>query len=131
MSALALKRFDGLAVARPCGDIDAANAAAIDEELASCLTPDATGLIVDLSDTRYLDSAGIDMLLRLAERLRQRRTELRIVVAPDSQLRRLFEIVGMLDHVRVHATVSDAMADIPRAAPDVSDGEASAPDIRG
>lgn len=116
MSTVALERSNGVAVATPRGDIDAANAAAIHEELASSLTPEVTGLVVDLSNVRYVDSAGIDMLLRLGERLRQRRSALRLVVAPDSQLRRLFEIVGLADNAPIHASVSDAVAEVPAAA---------------
>jgi anti-sigma B factor antagonist len=108
MNALQLEHLDDIAVAAPAGDIDAANAATVEEELGECLTPDAMGLVVDLSQVRYLDSAGIDMLLRLGERLRQRRTALRLVVSVDSQLRRLFEIVSLADTIPLHASVNDA-----------------------
>jgi anti-sigma B factor antagonist len=129
VTAFALGRFNGVVVATPHGDIDAANAAAIHEELASCLTPEATGLVVDLSQTRYLDSAGVDMLFRLGERLRQRRTALRVVVPPDSQLRRLLELVHMAGSVPIYQSVDDAIADVPPgpSAPDA--GETKARDL--
>jgi anti-anti-sigma regulatory factor len=44
-------------------------------------------LIVDLSGTRYLDSAGIDMLFRLAQSLGQRRATLRLVIPPGLESR--------------------------------------------
>ena len=70
-------------------DIDAANATVTQQQLADALGPDASSLIIDLSETRYLDSAGIDMLLRLSDRLDHRRAKLILVIPDTSQLKRL------------------------------------------
>lgn len=59
MSPLDIEKIDGVPIAHVHGDIDAAT----QQQLAYTLGPDASSLIIDLSDTRYLDSAGIDMLL--------------------------------------------------------------------
>ena len=48
--------------------------------------------------TTYLDSAGIAGLFRLAERLRIRRQDLRLVVPPDSPIRAVLRLTH-LDHV--------------------------------
>ncbi len=76
MSPLDLERIDGVPIAHVHEDIDAANAANAQQQLADALDPDTSRLVVDLSDTRYLDSAGIDMLLRLGDRLDHRRAKL-------------------------------------------------------
>ena len=70
-------------------------------------TPDS--LIVDLSDTRYLDSAGIDMLLRLADRLDHRRAKLILVIPDGSQLKRLAAIVGLPEAIAIQPTLSAAL----------------------
>ena len=83
MNGVRIERIDGVPVARVSDDIDAANAARVQEQLAEALGPDALNLIVDLSETRYLDSAGLDMLLRLSDRLDRRRAKL-ILVIPEA-----------------------------------------------
>lgn len=106
-------------VVRPRGDIDTASASLLHEEVSRRLSPDTDELIVDLSATRYLDSAGIDVIFRLHERLRQRRAELRVVVPPASPLRRLLAIVALPTAVAVHTTVQDALTSIEREDGDV------------
>lgn len=109
MSSLDVERIGGVAVARIGEDIDAANVADVERRLADALGPDALHLIVDLSDTRYVDSAGMDMLLRLGERLRQRRARLALVIPEASGLRRLVTIVGLPSAVALHPRLEDAL----------------------
>jgi anti-anti-sigma factor len=109
MSRAEVERREGVAVVRPREDIDAANATALREQLADCVDVDTDQLIVDLSNTRYIDSAGLDMLFRLSELLRQRRAALVLVITPDSNLARLGEIVGLPNAMAVYATVADAL----------------------
>ena len=93
-------------------------------ELTESVGSSAENLILDLSDTRYLDSAGIDMLLRLSERLRQRRAKLRLVIPPSSQVLRLAELVALPDAIPVHSTVEEALDAVRRSAPEAPTGGA-------
>lgn len=111
MNPLDLERIDGAQVVRLHEDVDAANAAAIQQQLAAVLGPDATTLLLDLSATRYLDSAGIDMLLRLGDRLDQRRAKLILVIPDTSQLKRLASMVGLPDAIAIHSTLAAALQD--------------------
>jgi anti-anti-sigma factor len=79
--------------------------------------PHASCLIIDLSDTRYLDSAGIDMLLRLSDRLEHRRAELILVVPETSQIQRLATIVGLPDAIAIHPTVAQALQEAAKRPP--------------
>lgn len=112
MSQLLLERVDGMPVAHVREDVDAANAAITEEQLADALGPDASSLVVDLSETRYLDSAGIDMLLRLSDRLDQRRAKVILVIPDTSQLKRLATIVGLPEAIPTHPTLAAALASI-------------------
>jgi anti-anti-sigma factor len=109
MSTLDVERIDGVPIAHVHEDIDAANATITQQQLADALDPDASSLVIDLSDARYLDSAGIDMLLRLSDRLDHRRAQLILVIPDTSQLKRLATIVGLPDAIAIHPTLLMAL----------------------
>jgi anti-anti-sigma factor len=109
MSQLDLEQIDGVPVAHLPEDIDAANAMATQRQLADALGPDALSLVIDLSATRYVDSAGIDMLLRLNDRLNDRRARLILVIPDASQLMRLATIVGLPEAVAILPNVPAAL----------------------
>jgi anti-anti-sigma factor len=114
MSALGIERIDGVPIAHVTEDLDAANAANVQQQLADALGPDASTLIVDLSKARYLDSAGIDMLLRLNDRLGYRRAKLILVIPDASQLKRLATIVGLPDVIAIHPALPAALQEARR-----------------
>jgi anti-anti-sigma factor len=128
MSSLDIELLDGVPVAHVSEDLDAANAAHAQRQLGGALDPDASCLVIDLSDARYLDSVAIDMLLRLGDRLEHRRAKLLLVIPETSQLKRLAAIVGLPDALAVHPTVAAAVKQaaktrltpiaVPQRAPD-------------
>lgn len=109
MSPLELERIDGVPIAHVNEDIDAANATITRQQLSDALGSDASTLVIDLSETCYIDSAGIDMLLRLSDRLDHRRAKLILVIPDTSQLKRLVSIVGLPDVIAIHPTLSAAL----------------------
>ena len=109
MTALEIERRNDVPVARAREDIDAANARSVGIELAETIGG-GSALVLDLSETRFLDSAGIDMIFRLAERLRQRRAQLALVIPASSPLTRLAEIVGLPRSMPVCDTLEQALA---------------------
>jgi anti-anti-sigma factor len=109
VSSLEVEHIDGVAIARLSVDIDASNAARVRGELSDCFQRSTDQVVLDLSTTAYLDSAGIDMLFRLSQRLRQRRALLLLVIPDGSQLSRLARIVGLGRAMPVHDTVDDAL----------------------
>ena len=110
MNAVRTERVDGVCVARPREDIDAASARRVRDALAECLEEGCDSLVLDLSETRYVDSAGIDMLFRLSELLRERRARLELVIPRESNLARLAAIVPLPSVVPVHESVELALA---------------------
>jgi anti-anti-sigma factor len=77
------------------GEIDLSNAAQVRDAIGAAVPDEAAVVVVDLSDTAYLDSAGIAMIFRLAERLRHGRQELRLVVPPDAPIRTVIRMTKM------------------------------------
>jgi anti-anti-sigma factor len=110
MTRIEVTHHDDALIARPSQDIDMANSAALEEELAGSIERGRGQLIVDLGGLRYIDSAGLDMLIRLSERLRQRRSRLAIVLPESSRIARLAEIVDLPAALPVYPTVADAVA---------------------
>jgi anti-anti-sigma factor len=111
-------------VTRLMDDIDLSNSARLYGEMLDGMSHDAIGLVVDLSEVRHIDSAGIRMLHKLAGWLGQRRLELRVVVPDASSVRRVLELSCFDAHVPVTSTVDSAVLEISRAR-----GELSASDL--
>lgn len=86
---------NGVQVVKIQGEVDLTNAVEVRDAISRVASADATVIVVDLSQTAYLDSSGIAMLFRLAERVSERRQELRVVVPPDSPLRAALELTNL------------------------------------
>lgn len=76
------------------GEIDLANAAAVEEEIREAVSHQPTTVSVDLTELTYMDSAGVRILFALASRLQALRIVLELIVPPDSPTRRLVELSG-------------------------------------
>jgi len=85
---------NGTAVVRVIGEIDLSNAGQVRDALGAAI-PDLPQVVVDLSGTEYLDSAGIAMLFRLAERLSYNRQELQLVVPADAPIRAVLRLTKL------------------------------------
>jgi anti-sigma B factor antagonist len=96
------------------GEIDASNAREIAGRLRGALNNQGKVLVVDLTPTTYIDSAGINILFRLATDLSERQQELHVVVAAASPIARMLAIVGLEHAVPTHTTRAAALAGIDR-----------------
>jgi anti-anti-sigma factor len=84
------------------GEIDLANAAAVEDEIREAVSSQPAKVSVDLTDLTYLDSAGIRILFALASRLQALRIVLELIVPLDSPTRRLIELSGFESLVALH-----------------------------
>jgi anti-anti-sigma factor len=103
---------DDVIVARLSGEVDLSNAHEVGEELSTAVPNTALGLALDLTATTYLDSSGVHLIFDLAERLRRRQQQLRIVVPAGAPIRRVLRIVELDDTVPVVASVDEAVEQI-------------------
>jgi anti-anti-sigma factor len=101
---------DEVPVARVEGEVDASNVHEMGDRLRSLLTNRSVALVVDLTATTYLDSAGLNLLFALGEELRRRQQQLGLVVAERSPIARMVGLVGLDKSVPVHPTVAEALA---------------------
>ena len=108
---VAVERVGPVVVARLTGEVDMTNAVYVGEELRNSVPNDAHGLVVDLTGTRYLDSAAIELLFDLNRRLGRRRQRLRLVLPSSSPLRRVLMLTDIHSAAPLHETVEAALAE--------------------
>ena len=114
MSAVAevsVERQGPAVVAHLSGEVDMTNAGYVGDELRSSVPNDAAMLVIDLAETRYIDSAAIGLLFELARRLGRRRQSLRLVVPETSPLGRVLEITEIQTAAPVHPSLSSALGE--------------------
>ncbi|TMI76991.1 MAG: STAS domain-containing protein [Bacillati bacterium ANGP1] len=99
----------GVPIAAPEGEIDLANVADCRAQLIAVVPNTAPGLVVDLSQTTYLDSRGVHLILELAERLRVSQQQLALVVPERSVIRRVLLLTQVDQTVPLHRTLDDAL----------------------
>ena len=103
---------DEIPVARLQGEIDASNVNEMGDRLRSLLSNRSVALVVDLCQTTYLDSAGINMLFALADELRGRQQRLALVVAEASPIARMVTLTGLDQAIAVRPTLPDALSEV-------------------
>jgi anti-anti-sigma factor len=87
------------------GEVDLSNVSMVMAAISASIPSDASTIIVDLSETAYLDSTGLAMLFRLARQLGYTRQEFSLVVPPDSPVRRVLELTDLTRVIRVEDAI--------------------------
>jgi anti-sigma B factor antagonist len=100
------------AVVTATGEIDLTNAEGLRDTLLSVLNSGALGLVVDMTATTFLDSAGVTALVRASRRAAATEAILRLAVTAAPVLR-VLNLVGIDRLIEVHPSVTDAMASLP------------------
>jgi anti-sigma B factor antagonist/stage II sporulation protein AA (anti-sigma F factor antagonist) len=116
LARLSFETSGDVLVGRVEGEIESANADELRGALAGKLTNTGSGLVLDLSQTSYLDSAGIELLFDLARRLRTHRQRLGLVVPDDAPMRRVLDLCDIEQAASVDPTVEAALNGMAQAA---------------
>jgi anti-sigma B factor antagonist len=101
---------DDVVVARIEGEVDSSNLPDIAERVRGLLTNRALALILDLSGTTYLDSAGINLVFIIGEELRGRQQQFLLVVPEGSPIARMLQITNVDKTFATFPTVEAALA---------------------
>jgi anti-anti-sigma factor len=104
------ERQGTICLVRVHGEIDLSNAHEVSSAIGTVMGQEARWLVIDLSDLSYLDSSGVALLLRLAERLQTRRRRLHLVVPRGSPVRRVLGFTGLPNVIPVEARLEEALA---------------------
>jgi anti-anti-sigma factor len=100
---------DGVPVVRPDTEIDANNAEALRAALLAASSTGRDDVIVDLSETAFCDSTGLNVLVRAHKRLEQAGGELRLVTREPTLLR-IFTVTGVSTMFHMFTSMADALA---------------------
>lgn len=110
LAEVTLDRQGGVVVASLAGEVDLSNVADIRLALVEAVAQETECLVIDLSETTYLDSTGVRMLFDLAVRLQARRQDLRLVVPDATIVRRVLVLTKLDQSVHFDVSVADAVA---------------------
>jgi len=96
------------AVLSLAGEVDVANTPQMRDAALQLISAGVVRLVIDLSATEYMDSAGLGTLVGLRKRLRESGGEL-LLAAPKPRVRRLLDITGLDQILAVHEDVAAAL----------------------
>lgn len=107
LARMAVHEHDGVAVVCLSGEIDTANLPEVGDRLGAIAT--GGGLVVDLSEVTYLNSAAVKLLYDLSERMRQRQQQLRLVLTETAPMRTVFQLLRFDLVLPLHISIGDAL----------------------
>jgi anti-anti-sigma factor len=91
------------------GEVDQSNANALLKTLAGAIPNTATGVVVDCTELRYVDSAGVYILFTLARRLGAHQQRLAVVAPTGSHVEQVFRLTELQQVAGVHPTREEAI----------------------
>jgi anti-sigma B factor antagonist len=97
---LTTDRDGNCAVLAVRGELDAYSAPALEEQVTKLTGDQVDDVVLDLSQTGFLDSSGLRAILTAQRRLTESGGQLRLR-SPSEAVTRLLEITGLTDHFAV------------------------------
>ena len=91
------------------GEMDIVRAQDLREQLLGAIRNEDLGLVVDLTNTTYIDSVGVSLLFELAERLSERQLRLAVVLPEKGLVGRVLTIVNLNSVAQIHPTLDEAL----------------------
>ncbi len=93
------------------GEVDVANSQRVRDAALSLLGSGVKKLVVDLTKTEYLDSAGLGILVGLLKRVKE--SDLKMIIAgAQPQVQRLFEITKLNQVFPMREDVASALQEV-------------------
>jgi|SRR5262245_29727911 anti-sigma B factor antagonist len=90
------------------GEVDLYTAPEFKQQLLECIAHGARHVVVDLTDTTFIDSTTLGVLVGGIKRLRPEGGQLSIVCS-DRNITKIFEITGLNRVFPIHATRTEAL----------------------
>jgi anti-sigma B factor antagonist len=100
---------DAGVVLRVSGEIDIQTSPLLDDHLRRVLAEGASSITVDLGAVTFLDSTGLSVLIAGLKRCQAEAGDLR-VVSPRPNVRKVFEVTGLIDVFQIDPIDGEATA---------------------
>ena len=100
--------IEGVPVVTAPEEIDIANAAGLQAALLEAAGPGRAMVVVDMSRTRFCDSAGLNALVGAARQARADGGEVRLVVVGEA-VARIVALTGVDRVIPIYASLEDAL----------------------
>jgi anti-sigma B factor antagonist len=94
------------------GEVDLYTCPELKQELLRVIDDGATLVVVDLSETTFIDSTGLGVLIRGVERLQSEGGRL-AVVCTDPNMTKVFEVTGLNRVFSIYSSRNEALAQVP------------------
>jgi anti-sigma B factor antagonist len=104
-----LSVVSGVPVVRPEPEIDLGNADRLRLALLRAMTDSPAVVVVDMTDTAFCDSTGLNVLVRAHKQLEAAGGELRVVIREPTLLR-IFAVTGISSMFHMFTTLDEALA---------------------
>ena len=91
------------------GELDLTGAPRIEEHVQSALLDGTGAFVLDLSGLTFMDSSGVNTLLRARSLLGREQRDL-VLICPPGPVRRVLELIGVVDVLAPFASREDAAA---------------------
>jgi anti-anti-sigma factor len=91
------------------GELDLLGAPRVEEQVQSALLDGTGAFVLDLSGLTFMDSTGVNTLLRARSLLGREQRDL-VVICPPGPVRRVLELIGVVDVLAPFASREDAAA---------------------
>jgi len=104
-------------VLRACGEIDVAVAGTFLDRMLQVVAERPQALLVDLRDVTFIDSSAVSALASARKQLLAQDARL-VVIADSLSVRRVLEVLGLMDAFGVVRTTDEALETIRRTPAD-------------
>jgi anti-anti-sigma factor len=123
---LQIERHGTVPVGRLSGEVDISHVPVVRDRLFSALDNHGNGLVIDLSDTSYIDSAVVNLLFELADRLGTHQLRLVVVVPEGGLVDRVAAIVNLRSVADLYRSFDEAVAALGTEPPSPPSGASPA-----
>jgi anti-anti-sigma factor len=106
---LTFARRGGLLIAQITGEVDLSNVEKLRRQILDEVPNSATTVVLDFSETEYLDSSGIRLIFELSERLKRRGQQLELVIPTDSNVRRVLVLTEVQRIAAMHPSIDSLL----------------------
>lgn len=112
-----VRHEESVTIAALRGEVDIANGSRLMDEILAQMPDNARGLVIDLEELSYIDSAGIRSIFEIAAILDRHGQNLAVAVAEGSPLRSVLKVTRLEEVADISPSVAAAVAASTRVDP--------------